>query len=276
MGPHADDSLASLRFSAEEAARRAGTVLAERFSRTRTIETKGSSLDLVTDADRASEQVLLAFLRERHPGHAVLAEESGASGAAGGHRWIVDPLDGTTNYAHGLPHFSVSVAVEGPDGAVLAGAVYDPTREELFSAARGQGATLDGAPLRTSGADLLDRALLVSGFPYDLRERPQFPIALFTHFLTRSRGVRRFGSAALDLAYVASGRFDGYFETSLKPWDSAAGALLVTEAGGAVTHFDGAAFTPMRHDVVAAGRALHPELLAEVQAFLASSGLRVP
>ena len=259
--------LNTLRRSAEEAARRAGRVLAERFAGVRTIEFKGG-IDLVTDADRAAEAVLLAYLNERHPGDAVLAEESGYSaGAPDARRWIVDPLDGTTNYAHRVPHFCVSVAVDSPEG-LLAGAIYEPLRGELYSAARGQGATLNGEPLRTSPVLALSQALVATGFPYDVHERPEVPMGLLNRFIPRARGIRRMGSAALDLAYVASGRYDAFFELGLKPWDIAAGALLVQEAGGRMTHVDAAPFTLARGDVLACA----PGIAAESQA-LASEAL---
>ena len=262
-----DEKIASLRAVAEEAARRAGKVLAERFTSARTIEFKGG-IDLVTDADKAAEAVLLSYLRGEDPHHAILAEESGAS-AGEGLRWIVDPLDGTTNYAHGVPHFSVSVGVDGPEG-LMAGAVFDPLRNELYSAGRGLGATLNGVPLRTSAATRLDRALFAFGFPYDVHEMPEGPVALVSHFVRRARGMRRFGSAALDLAYVAAGRYDGYFEFGLKPWDVAAGALLVLEAGGAVEHLDGAPLDVQRADVVASAPGLTALMRAECRAVLAS------
>lgn len=261
------ESVAALRKTAEEAALRAGAVLAERFEQKRTIEFKGG-IDLVTDADKAAEAVLIAFLREQHPYHAVLAEESGASAGSAAFRWVVDPLDGTTNYAHGVPHFSVSVAVEGPQG-LLAGAVYDPLRRELYSAGRGEGATLNGKRLQVTQVASLSQALLASGFPYDVREKPAVPLGLFTHFVRLGQGMRRFGSAALDLAYVAAGRYDAYFETGLKPWDLAAGALLVQEAGGVVTHMDGAALTLERGDVMASGPLLAASVLAQAKEALA-------
>ncbi|MBF5042869.1 inositol monophosphatase [Aggregicoccus sp. 17bor-14] len=255
--------LNTLRRSAEEAAQRAGRVLAERFSGARTIEFKGG-IDLVTDADKASEAELLSFLRARHPEHAVLAEESGFSAASAsggtGLRWIVDPLDGTTNYAHRVPHFCVSVAVDSPEG-LLAGAIYEPLRGELYSAARGQGATLNGAPLRASSTAKLSQALVGTGFPYDVHERPEVPMGLLNQFIPRARGIRRMGSAALDLAYVAGGRYDAFFELGLKPWDIAAGALLMQEAGGVLTHVDGAPFTLARGDVLACA----PGIAAECQ-----------
>jgi myo-inositol-1(or 4)-monophosphatase len=261
---------AALRRTAEEAARLAGRILAQRFQGERTIEFKRSVTDLVTDADRASEEALLEFLRARYPGHALLAEESGASQGTA-LRWLIDPLDGTTNYAHRVPHFCVSVAVDGPEG-VLAGVVYDPMLEELFSAARGEGATLNGQPLKASDTQEIGRALLCTGFPYDVRERPEGPVGLFNRFIRRAQGIRRTGSAALDLAYVAAGRFDGFFEFSLKPWDIAAGALLVKEAGGVVTQMDGSPFDVMRGDVLASAPGLAPVLQEECRQFLADLG----
>lgn len=266
----AQDTPAALRRTAEEGARLAGRILAERFLGERTIEFKGG-IDLVTDADRASEEALLAFIRERHPHHAILAEESGASQGTEGFRWLVDPLDGTTNYSHRVPHFCVSVAVEGA-GGLLAGVVYDPMLDELFSAARGEGATLNGRPLKPSATATLDRALLCTGFPYDVREKPEGPVGLFTRFILRAQGMRRTGSAAMDLAYVAAGRFDGFFEFGLKPWDIAAGALLVQEAGGVISHISGAPFDVLRGDVLASAPLLAPTLQAEAKRFLADCG----
>jgi len=254
--------------TAVEGARRAGRVLAEKFHQPRTIAYKGG-IDLVTDADKASEAVLLAWLRHRHPDHAILSEESGASGtsAQSGYRWIIDPLDGTTNYAHQLPHFSVSIAVEGAAG-VEVGVVYDPMRDELFSAMRGRGATLNGRPIRPSIADRLDRSLLCTGFPYDVREHPEGPAGLIARFLGLVQGIRRLGSAALDLSYVASGRYEGYFEFNLKPWDIAAGALIVSEAGGMVGRIDGAPYDTAVIDVLSACPGIAAALQDECRRFL--------
>ncbi len=244
-----------LREACAEAARRGGAVLRERFGMARTIEYKGG-IDLVTDADRASEAALLSFLRDRFPGAAVLAEESGASGDAGAAlRFYVDPLDGTTNYAHGVPHFAVNVAVADAAG-LAAGATYDPLRDELYLAARGEGAFLGDRRLRTSGCASLRAGLLVTGFPYDIHESHDLPLRLFGAFLRRSRAVRRFGSAALDLAYVAAGRFDGFWELKLKPWDVAPGILLAREAGARVTDVDGGDGMLATGDIVAAPPAL--------------------
>jgi myo-inositol-1(or 4)-monophosphatase len=262
-----EEGLHALRTCAEEAARTAGRILRAKLGGARTIEFKGG-IDLVTDADKASEKELITFLRGRFPDHAILSEESGYSrGAQGGLRWIVDPLDGTTNYSHRVPHYCVSIAVEGPRG-LLAGVVYDPMQDELFSAGRGQGATLNGAPIRASDASSLERALLCTGFPYDVRERPEAPVGLFTRLIKKAQGVRRMGSAALDLAYVACGRFDGFFEFGLKPWDIAAGALLVQEASGAMKRIDGAPFDLAIGDVLATAPGLERVLIEETREFL--------
>lgn len=249
--------VSELRAACAEAARRGGAVLREKWGTARTIAFKGG-IDLVTDADHASEAALLIFLRTRFPGAAILAEESGASGRAdGGLRFFVDPLDGTTNYAHGVPHFAVNVAVADRSG-LAAGATYDPLRDELFTAGRGEGATLAAERLRHSGRNRLEGSLLVTGFPYDIHENHDFPLRLFGAFVRRARAVRRFGSAALDLAYVAAGRFDGFWELGLKPWDVAPGILLAREAGAPVTDADGGDRMLETGDIVAAA----PGLLA--------------
>ena len=261
--------VSELRALAEQAALRAGNILAERFDRERTVHYKGR-IDLVTDSDRASESELIAYIRRSLPDCTILSEEAGLSGR-GELRWLIDPLDGTTNYAHRVPLFCVSVAVEGPAG-LLAGVVCDPLRGELFSAAKGQGATVNGTPLRVSTVDTLDRALLCTGFPYDVRERPDVPLGLFNRLIRLAQGLRRIGSAALDLAYVAAGRFDGFFEFGLKPWDIAAGALLVTEAGGVMTRVDGEPLDLCIGDVLAAGPGIEQKLKEECRHFLAEIG----
>ncbi len=232
-----------------EAVRRAGAILAERFTRPRTIERKGS-VDLVTDADRASEEAVVGFLRSRFPGAAILAEESGEHAGAE-LRFFVDPLDGTTNYAHGVPHFSVTVGVADAAG-LAAGAVLDPLRGELFTAARGGGAFLGDRRLRVSGCQKLREALLVTGLPYDSHLDPAHALRFFGEFTARGQGVRRMGSAALDLAYVAAGRFDGFWEERLHAWDIAAGIVLVREAGGRITDLQGGERMLETGDILAA------------------------
>jgi myo-inositol-1(or 4)-monophosphatase len=249
----------ALRDAAVEIARGAGAILREGFGRIHAPERKGR-IDLVTDFDRRSEAHVLGEIERRFPGHAVLAEESGAH-AGSATRWIVDPLDGTTNFAHNYPFFGVSIAVESGD-ALVAGAIYDPVREEMFAAARGAGATLNGAALRVSDVARVEDALIVTGFPYDVREHPERSIPLFQAFLVRAQGVRRDGSAALNMAYLACGRFDGFWEGHLSPWDLAAGALIVSEAGGMVTRYDGGAFTLDGREVLASNGRIHDEMRA--------------
>ncbi len=255
-----------------DAARSGGAVLRQRWGQPRTVDKKGI-IDLVTDADRASEAAVLSRLAAGFPGAAVLAEESGRSGGdddASALRFIVDPLDGTTNYAHGLPHFAVTVAAEDERG-LAAGATYDPLRDELFLASRGGGATLNGAAIAHSGCAALIDALLVTGFPYDIHLDHRRALALFEAFLTRARGVRRYGSAALDLAWVACGRFDGFWEPKLKPWDLAAGVLIAREAGALATDLEGGDRILETGGVIAAAPRLHP-LLAEVARSVAAGG----
>ena len=254
-------SPAMLRDAACAFAREAGAILREGHGRAHAPEKKGR-IDLVTEYDRRSEALLLARIRERVPDHAIVAEESGhhAAGRAGAARWFCDPLDGTTNYAHNYPFFGVSLGVE-LGGALAAAAVYDPVRDEMFAAAAGEGATLNGEPIRVSAIGRVEDALLVTGFPYDVREHPERHLPLFHDFLLRAQGVRRDGSAALNLCYVAMGRFDGMWEGDLSPWDIAAGALVIREAGGLVTGYTG---EPLRLDgrrIVTANPALHARLL---------------
>lgn len=242
---------------AVEAARAAGVIQRDRYRSSFGVRNKGA-VDLVTEVDLACEEVIREVLSRRAPGTAVLGEEGGLSGH-GENRWVVDPLDGTTNYAHGYPIFCVSVAWE-EGGAVRCGAVYDPLREELFTAETGRGATCNGAPVRVSAVTALDRSVLATGFPYDRLTRPR-NYAEFQALTQATQGVRRSGSAALDLAYVACGRLDGFWEPGLKPWDLAAGCLLVLEAGGRVTGYGGEAFRTSETDVVASNGHLHAAIL---------------
>jgi len=245
-------------------ARGAGAVLLEGFGRTHRIERKGA-IDLVTEFDRASEAHVLAALARRFPDHAVLAEESGdVIGAAGAPRWIVDPLDGTTNFAHGLPFFCVSIALE-VDGRRALGVIHDPERAETFAARAGTGALLNGVPIAVSRADSLADALGGTGFPYDVMERPEDTLRVFAPLLPRLRGVRRLGSAALDLAYVACGRLDLFWEAKLHAWDVAAGLLLVEEAGGRTSDFRGGPVAADPVETAASNGRLHDALLAALE-----------
>ncbi len=255
----------ALRDAATEMVREAGSLLLEGYGAIHAPERKGR-IDLVTEFDRRSETLLLAGIRRRFPGHAVLAEESGLHATAGAPaRWLIDPLDGTTNFAHNYPFFCVSIAVESA-GRLLAGAVYDPVREELFAAAQGHGASLNGAPIHVSAIERLEDALLVTGFPYDVREHPERHLPFFQAFLMRAQGIRRDGSAALNLCYLAAGRFDGFWEGNLSPWDMAAGVLMVREAGGVVTHYDGGSFTLDGRQILATNGRLHPEMKGVLEA----------
>lgn len=219
-------------------------------------------IDLVTEIDHASEDFLLAELRRSFPGHSILTEESGQLDGASEHLWIIDPLDGTVNYAHGVPTFCVSIAY-AHQGQVLLGAIYDPLRNELFTAERGQGAWLNGSRrLHVSQAAELQRSLLVTGFPYDSWNAKRDNFVYFVKLAKLTQGVRRLGSAALDLCYVAAGRFDGYWELSLKPWDVAAGGLIAAEAGALVSNVEGGSdYLQPPQSVLAATPALHPQLL---------------
>ncbi len=232
---------------------------------------KKSSIDLVTEVDLECERMCRAVLAERFPSHDILGEELSPDAGAtptSRYRWVYDPLDGTTNYAHGLPIFCSSLALE-IDGQAEVGAVFDPSRDELFTAERGVGAFLNGTRLQASSTPSLIDALLVTGFPYDVHQQSGDLVQLFGAFLSQARAVRRLGSAALDLCYVAAGRFDGFWEQHLKPWDVAAGALIVTEAGGTITGMDGSDFNPAAAHLVASNGPLHPGLLDVIRRFRA-------
>jgi myo-inositol-1(or 4)-monophosphatase len=244
---------------ARAAAERAGAILRERFGRCKEAETKSTPIDLVTEADRAAERAILAVLGEAFPDHAILAEESGPHGS-GDSVWLVDPLDGTTNFAHSYPQISVALALRR-DGQTVLGVVHDPLRFETFVARRGAGATLNGQPIRVSAVGSLSEALLLTGFPYDRRRFVDFYLDHVREFMTRAQGIRRGGSAALDLCWVAAGRADGFWEWKLKPWDTAAGALIVEEAGGTVTDFRGSPFDPFGEQCLATNGRLHREML---------------
>ena len=240
------------------AARAAGRIHMSWLHRAKTTR-KSNALDLVTEADKEAEQAVIATIRRAFPDHAILAEESGASGNTGAHRWIIDPLDGTTNFAHGFPAFCVSIAYEHR-GRVVVGVVFDALRKELFTARRGKGARLNGETVGVSKSKKLETSLLATGFPYDRRERRRFYLCFWEEMMTRVEGVRRPGSAALDLASVASGRLDGFWEFGLKPWDVAAGALLVEEAGGKITNMDGAPFDIAGAQLLATNSRIHAEM----------------
>jgi myo-inositol-1(or 4)-monophosphatase len=258
-----DLPLTTLAEVAAAAARAGGDVLRESYGRLHSVRFKGVT-DLVTEVDVRAEQAIVALLRSHFPTHQILAEEGSVGGSDARHRWIVDPLDGTTNYAHWLRVFAVSVGYER-DGELAAGAVYDPSQDELFLATAGGGATLNGQPIAVSSTDTLIRALLGTGFPYD---RALVPIALrqFAALSMQAQAVRRVGSAALDCCWVAAGRFDGYWENVVNAWDVAAGALIAVEAGATVTDVHGAPFQVESGSILLATPALHGQILAAVTA----------
>jgi myo-inositol-1(or 4)-monophosphatase len=249
---------------AVDAAQSAGRLLSGELSGTRRIAFKGSPTDLVTEMDGRAEAVIVDTLLAAFPHDGVLAEERGRQDGRSGRRWIIDPLDGTTNYAHGLPLFAVSIGLE-IEGRVALGVVYDPNRDELFVAERGCGAWLGEARLAVSATATLDRSLLATGFPYNVRETPHNNLAQYAAFSLRAQGVRRMGSAVIYLAYVAAGRIDGYWELRLGPWDVAAGSLLVEEAGGCVTDLAGSPLDLDAPAVVASNGRIHAEMLAVLE-----------
>jgi myo-inositol-1(or 4)-monophosphatase len=255
----------------EPIAREAGALLMSYFDRHIKIEYKGDA-DLVTDADRASEKLIVERLQGRWPQHGIVGEEGTRSDTGADYRWYVDPLDGTTNFAHGYPVFCVSIALARKDDQLEAGVLYDPTRDELFAAERGQGATLSGKPLHVSKTVRLAESILGTGFPSHKRHKSP-NIHFYQQITLRSHGVRRAGSAALDLANVAAGRYDGFWEFNLNPWDTAAGVLIVQEAGGRVTRFDGAPFRLDSREVVATNGLIHEEVLTNFREIFAGRGL---
>jgi len=231
---------------------------------------KKGEIDLVTEVDLACARMCCDVLAERFPTHDILAEEMGATTSSGQsasrYRWVFDPLDGTTNYAHGLPIYCSSLGLE-IDGRVEVAAIYDPSRKELFTAERGEGAYLNGRALTVSSTGALADALLVTGFPYDVRGRGEELVSLFGDFLGRARAVRRLGSAALDLCYVAAGRFEAFWEQKLWPWDVAAGSLIVEEAGGRVTGMDGTPFDASAGHLIGSNGRVHDEILSVIREF---------
>jgi len=245
---------------AHAAAARAGALVRARYRERQRVTFK-SAVDLVTAVDHEAERLIVDTIAEAYPAHGIVAEESAPRAGSDPHRWYVDPIDGTTNFAHGYPHFAVSIGLAREDEMLL-GVVYDPIREEIFTAVRGAGARLNGAPIGVSSVDDLDVALLGTGFPYDRREHGAFYVAFFLEAMRRSQGVRRGGSAALDLCWLAAGRLDAFWEWKLKPWDVAAGRLVVEEAGGRVTDFAGAPHRLDGDETAASNGLLHSALLA--------------
>ncbi len=246
-----------------EAALEAGRFLKLNVGKVLQIERKfGQERNLVTEIDRESEHIIISKIKKHYPDHDFLAEESGSHDTKSDYRWIIDPLDGTLNFAHGVPIFSVSIGLE-VKGEVVLGVVYDPNLDELFTAEKGRGAFLNKKPIRVSTVSTMIESLLVTGFPYTIKDNPDNAVQHFVNLLMEAQAVRRLGSAALDLCYVAAGRFDGFWEVSLSPWDVAAGVLILQEAGGTFTDFHGNPSTIYTKRVLVSNGLIH-DMLAEV------------
>jgi len=244
---------------AVDLARKAGALLKEQFNQKHEINYKGD-INLVTEADKMSEDLIIAAISRKFPDHGILSEESPMITGAGKLRWIIDPLDGTTNYAHGYPVFCVSIALEN-EGEIILGVIYDPMREEMFVAVRGEGAYLNDKKLAVSRTDNISRSLLATGFPYDIRESKENNLDYFNSMAINVQAIRRAGAAALDLAYLAAGRFDGFWELKLKPWDTAAGCLMVEEAGGLASNVFGEKWSIFSPHVLASNGLIHGQMI---------------
>ncbi|MBI5971541.1 MAG: inositol monophosphatase [Deltaproteobacteria bacterium] len=242
------------------AAQKAGRLLKERLGDSGRIEFKGA-VDIVTEMDRASEDQILTEIKKFFPEHGILSEESAEIKTMSPYRWLIDPLDGTTNYSHGFPVFCVSIAVENA-GEVVLGVVYNPMLDELFTAEKGGGAYLNGKKIFVSQIKTLDKSLLATGFPYDIRKTGETNLDHFSNFAVAAQAIRRAGSAALDMSYVACGRFDGFWEMKLKPWDVSAAGLIVKEAGGVLSDFKGRAFSIHGKETLATNGLIHAEMLS--------------
>jgi len=248
-----------------EAARDAGKFLMYSIGNVRNIEIKaGEERNLVSEIDKGSEERIIRMIRSRYPDHGILAEEGGGGGTRGEYTWIIDPLDGTTNFLHGLPVFSVTIGIEHK-GEIVAGVVYDPNRDILYAAEKGSGAYMNGRRMQVSRTGELINSLLMTGFPYDIAQNPSHAVEHFVAFLMAARGIRRFGSAAIDLCFLAAGQIDGFWEVNLHPWDMAAGVLLVTEAGGTVSDFQGKPLSIYEKKVAASNGAIHRAMLGVLQ-----------
>jgi myo-inositol-1(or 4)-monophosphatase len=245
--------------AAKEAAGKAGRILRENIDKSSKVFFKGT-VDLVTNFDNQSQKAIFEHLSSCFPGHDFLAEEGLSKQGGAGYRWIIDPLDGTTNYAHNFPIICVSIALESK-GEIVLGVVYDPLREEMFSAVKGKSAFLNEKEIKVSSVDDLDKSLIATGFPYDIRVSDVNNIGHFNNFLIRVQGIRRCGSAALDLCYVACGRFDGFWELKLKPWDMAAGALIAQEAGGRVSDFKNREFSIFDSEILTTNGLIHQQMV---------------
>ncbi len=247
-----------------EIAKQAGRFLKDNEGKISEVQEKGSFTNLVTNIDKGSESMIKSFVAKNFPDHGILAEESGAVSPMSEYRWIIDPLDGTTNYTHSYPVYSVSIAVEH-NGEVTAGVVYDPNFDELFTAEIGKGAFMNGKRLKVTSTDALDHSMLATGFPYDVSRNPFNCIQHFNEFLTAAQAIRRLGSAALDICYVAAGRMDGFWEVNLNPWDTAAASLIATEAGGRVTDFTGGKYSIYHKNILLSNGKIHDQMIEVLQ-----------
>jgi myo-inositol-1(or 4)-monophosphatase len=245
---------------AVDLARKSGALLKEKFNQKHEIHYKGE-INLVTEADKMSEDLIITAISRSFPDHGILSEESPVITGVGKLRWIIDPLDGTTNYAHGYPVFCVSIALEN-EGTIVLGVIYDPMREEMFVAVRGGGLYLNEKKLRVSDVSDLSRSLLVTGFPYDIRESKDNNLNFFNAMAINVQAIRRAGAAALDLAYLAAGRFDGFWELKLKPWDTAAGCLMVEEAGGVISDIAGSKWHLQSPNLLASNGLIHQQMIS--------------
>lgn len=240
--------------------REAGVLIRDGFGKTIEVEFKTNEKNLVTEIDKASEKLITDFIRKKYPSHGILAEESGEENKSAEYLWVVDPLDGTSNFAHGLPIFSVSIGVQ-KNGETIAGAVYDVTRDIVYSAEKNAGSFANDKKISVSTNDNLALSMLVTGFPYNVKDNPDKAFERFIEFTKTARAVRRLGSAAIDFCYVASGVFDGFWEVYLNPWDICAGKLIVEEAGGVVTDFDGNAIDIYSKRILASNNRVHQKMI---------------
>jgi len=240
-------------------ARDAGTILKQHFNSKHEIHYKGE-INLVTEADKMSEDLIISAINRSFPDHGILSEESPAQNSQAKMRWIIDPLDGTTNYAHGYPVFCVSIALEN-EGVIVLGVIYDPLRQDMFVAERGKGAYLNGKKLKVSATSTLSRSLLATGFPYDIRVSKDNNINHFNLMAMESQAIRRAGAAALDIAYLACGRFDGFWELKLMPWDMAAGCLMVEESGGVISNITGGKWDISSPNILASNGLIHDQMI---------------
>jgi myo-inositol-1(or 4)-monophosphatase len=243
-----------------EISKRAGSIIKEGFGTTFKIEYKTNESNLVTEIDKASEELIIYFIKKKYPSHSILAEEGGDLRKNSEYLWVVDPLDGTTNFAHGLPIFSVSIGVQ-KNGETIAGVVYDVMRDLVFSAEKGSGAFTNSEQIEVSIVNKLEHSLLVTGFPYDIAENPEGAFERFTILTKKSRGMRRLGSAAIDFCYLASGVFDGFWEVHLHPWDICAGKLIAEEAGGMVTDFKGKSIDIFSKKILSTNNKIHEQMI---------------